>query len=348
MAKTKAYAASAAKAPLAPHTIERREPREHDVVIDIRFCGICHSDIHQARDEWGGATFPMVPGHEIAGIVSAVGPKVTKYKVGDKVGVGCFVDSCRKCTECQAGLEQYCSVHTSWTYNGTEQDGTTPTYGGYSERIVVDENYVLRLPDHLPLDASAPLLCAGITLYSPLKHWSAGPGKKVAIVGLGGLGHMGVKIAHAMGAEVTVLSQSLKKQADAKRLGATYFYATSDPETFTKLERHFDLIINTVSAEMDYNQYLELLKVDGTMVLVGIPEKPHQIQSFSLIMGRRRLAGSAIGGIAETQEMLDFCGKHNIVSDIDLVPIQKVNEAYERVLKSDVRYRFVIDMASLS
>ncbi len=347
MAKTKGYAASAAKAPLAPFTFERREPGEHDVVIDIKYCGICHSDIHQARDEWGGATFPMVPGHEIAGVVSAVGPKVTKYKVGDKVGVGCFVDSCRKCDECKAGLEQYCSVLTSWTYNGVEQDGKTPTYGGYSERIVVDENYALRLPENLPLDASAPLLCAGITLYSPLKHWGAGPGKKVAIVGLGGLGHMGVKIAHAMGAEVTVLSQSLKKQADGKRLGADHYYATSDPETFRKLKRQFDLIINTVSAEMDYNQYLELLKVDGTMVLVGIPEKPHEIQSFSLILGRRSLAGSAIGGIAETQEMLDFCGKHNIVSDIELVPIQKVNEAYERVIKSDVRYRFVIDIASL-
>jgi len=347
MAKTKGYAASAAKAPLAPFTFERREPGEHDVVIDIRYCGICHSDIHQARDEWGGATFPMVPGHEIAGVVSAVGPKVTKYKVGDKVGVGCFVDSCRKCDECKAGLEQYCSVLTSWTYNGIEQDGKTPTYGGYSERIVVDENYALRLPENLPLDASAPLLCAGITLYSPLKHWGAGPGKKVAIVGLGGLGHMGVKIAHAMGAEVTVLSQSLKKQADGKRLGADHYYATSDPETFRKLKRQFDLIINTVSAEMDYNQYLELLKVDGTMVLVGIPEKPHEIQSFSLILGRRSLAGSAIGGIAETQEMLDFCGKHNIVSDIEMVPIQKVNEAYERVIRSDVRYRFVIDIASL-
>ncbi len=348
MPQTKGYAASAAKAPLAPFTFERREPREHDVVIDIKYCGICHSDIHQARDEWGGATFPMVPGHEIAGVVSAVGPKVTKYKVGDKVGVGCFVDSCRKCDECKAGLEQYCAVSTSWTYNGTEQDGKTPTQGGYSERIVVDENYVLRLPENLPLDASAPLLCAGITLYSPLKHWGAGPGKKVAMIGLGGLGHMGVKIAHALGAEVTVFSQSLKKQADGKRLGADHFYATSDPETFNKLRRHFDLIINTVSAEMDYNQYLELLKVDGTMVIVGIPEKPHEVQAFSLVLGRRSLAGSAIGGIAETQEMLDFCGKHNIISDIELIPIQKVNEAYERVLKSDVRYRFVIDIASLN
>jgi uncharacterized zinc-type alcohol dehydrogenase-like protein len=347
MPKIKGYAASAAKAQLAPFTFDRREPRDHDVVIDIKYCGICHSDIHQARDEWGGATFPMVPGHEIAGIVRTVGSKVTQYKAGDKVGVGCFVDSCRKCDECKAGLEQYCSVHTSWTYNATEQDGKTPTYGGYSESIVVDENYVLRLPDNLPLDAAAPLLCAGITLYSPLKHWSAGPGKKVAIVGLGGLGHMGVKIAHALGAEVTVLSQSLKKQSDGKRLGADHYYATSDPETFKKLTRSFDLIINTVSAELDYNQYLSLLKVDGTMVIVGIPEKPHSIEAFSLVLGRRSLAGSAIGGIAETQEMLDFCGKHNIASDIELIPIQKVNEAYERVLKSDVRYRFVIDIASL-
>jgi uncharacterized zinc-type alcohol dehydrogenase-like protein len=289
----------------------------------------------------------MVPGHEIVGTVKAVGSKVKRFKVGDRAGVGCFVDSCRACPECQRGQEQYCSVLTSWTYNGREQDQLTPTYGGYSERIVVDENYVLRMPENLPADGSAPLLCAGITLYSPLKHWGAGPGKKVAIVGLGGLGHMGVKLAHALGAEVTVLSQSNRKGQDAKRLGADHFYATSDPQTFAKLERHFDLIVNTVSADINWNDYLKLLKVDGAMIVVGIPEKENAVAAASIVMGRRTLAGSAIGGIEETQEMLDFCGQHNIVSDIEVIPIQKVNEAYERVLKSDVRYRFVIDMASL-
>jgi uncharacterized zinc-type alcohol dehydrogenase-like protein len=346
MPKAKGYAAAAAKAPLAPYSFERREPRENDVAIDIKYCGICHSDIHQARDEWGGSIFPMVPGHEIAGIVTAVGSKVTKFKVGDKVGIGCLVDSCRQCEQCKEGLEQYCDVGAVWTYNANDKDGV-PTMGGYSDKIVADEKYVLRMPDHLPLDAAAPLLCAGITLYSPLKHWQAGPGKKVAIIGMGGLGHMGVKLAHALGAEVTVLSQSLSKQKDGKRLGADHYYATSDPETFTKLQKSFDLIINTVGAEMDLNQYLNLIKVDGSMVVVGIPEKPSSIAAFSLVLGRRSLAGSAIGGIGETQEMLDFCGKHNITSDIEVIPIQKVNEAYERVLKSDVRYRFVIDMASL-
>jgi len=350
MSKTKGYAAMTSKAPLAPYTFERREPREHDIVIDIKYCGICHSDIHQVRDGWSDyleeSIFPMVPGHEIAGVVSAVGGKVSKYKVGDKVGVGCFVDSCRTCTSCKSGLEQYCLVHTSWTYNARDNEGV-PTYGGYSDKIVVDENYALRMPENLPLDACAPLLCAGITLYSPLRHWHAGPGKHVAIVGLGGLGHMGVKLAHALGAKVSVLSQSLKKEADAKRLGADHFYATADPETFTQLKGSFDLIVNTVSAQMDWNQYLNLLKVDGTMVVVGLPEKNIPVGAFALTAGRRSLAGSAIGGIRETQEMLDFCGKHGVTSDIEIVPIQKVNEAYERVLKSDVRYRFVIDMASL-
>jgi uncharacterized zinc-type alcohol dehydrogenase-like protein len=347
MTHTLGYAAKSATTPLVPFTFERREPGAHDVAIDIKFCGICHSDIHQARDEWGGATFPMVPGHEIAGVVTRVGPKVTKYKVGDHVGVGCFVDSCRTCSSCKQGLEQFCQEGMTGTYNSLERDGKTPTYGGYSNHIVVNESYVLRIPANIPLDKAAPLLCAGITLYSPLRHWNCGPGKKVAIIGLGGLGHMGVKIAHAMGAEVTVLSQSLKKQADGKKLGADHYYATSDESTFKKLARTFDLIINTVSADLDWNAYLSLLKVDGTMVVVGIPEKPQPVHAFPLVMGRRSLAGSLIGGIAETQEMLDFCGKHNLGSDIEVIPISKVNEAYERVLKSDVRYRFVIDMATI-
>jgi uncharacterized zinc-type alcohol dehydrogenase-like protein len=348
MITVKGYAAKDAQTPLAPFTFQRRDPGAHDVAIEIKYCGICHSDIHQARNEWGGGSiYPMVPGHEIAGVVTSVGPKVTKFKVGDTVGVGCFVDSCRHCPQCEQGLEQYCSEGMTGTYNALERDNKTPTYGGYSNHIVVDENYVLRIPKNLPLDATAPLLCAGITLYSPLSHWKAGPGKKVAIVGLGGLGHMGVKIAHAMGADVTVLSQSLKKQEDAKSLGADHFYATSNPETFQKLASSFDLIINTVSAEIDWNAYLGLLKVDGTMVVVGIPENKIPVGAFPLVGARRSLAGSMIGGIKETQDMLDFCGKHNIVSDIEVIPVQKVNEAYERVIKSDVRYRFVIDMKSL-
>ena len=349
MLPTKAYAAQNPKSALAPYSFERRELRDHDVLIDIHYCGICHSDIHQVRNEWSDyqeeALFPMVPGHEITGLVAAAGAKVTKYKVGDKVGVGCFVDSCRACAECKRGLEQYCSVHTVWTYNARDNEGV-PTQGGYSDKIVVDENYVLSIPASLPLDASAPLLCAGITLYSPLKHWQAGPGSKVAIVGMGGLGHMGVKLAHAMGCEVTVLSQSLKKQADGKRLGADHFFATSEPATFENLKGRFDLILNTVSAQMDWNQFLNLLKVDGAMVALALPEKQIPIASFSLLR-RRSLAGSANGGIRETQEMLNFCAEHNITSDIELTPIQKVNEAFDRVVKSDVRYRFVIDMASL-
>ena len=350
MSKCKGYAALKAKAPLGPFSFDRREPQEHDVVIDIKYCGICHSDIHQARDEWSDyqveSIFPMVPGHEIGGLVAAVGKGVTKYKVGDKVGVGCYVDSCRNCPECREGLEQYCTVGTIWTYNGRDKEGA-PTYGGYSDRIVVDENYVLRMPENLPLEACAPLLCAGITLYSPLKHWKAGPGKKVAIVGMGGLGHMGVKLAHALGAEVTVLSQSLSKLADGRRFGASHYYATNDPETFTKLAGQFDLIVNTVSAATDWNQYLDLLRVDGTMVVVGLPEKDVPVGAFSLTARRRSLAGSQIGGIGEIQEMLDFCSKHKVACDIEVIPIQEVNEAFERVLKSDVRYRFVIDMASL-
>ncbi|MGI0018747.1 MAG: NAD(P)-dependent alcohol dehydrogenase [Nitrosotalea sp.] len=345
--KVQGYAAQQAKSPLGPFSFERREPGDHDIVIDIEYCGICHTDIHQVGDEWEGSIFPMVPGHEITGIVSKTGPKVTKYKTGDRVGVGCFVDSCRKCDACNKNLEQYCTNGMVTTYNGTEKDGSI-TQGGYSNKIVVDENYVLRIPELIPLDSAAPLLCAGITLYSPLMHWKAGPGKKVAIIGLGGIGHMGVKIAHALGAEVTVLSHSLKKQEDGKKLGADHFYATSDPATFEKLKGHFDLIINTVSADIDWNQYLELLTLDGTMVVVGIPEKQTPVGSFPLVAGRRSLAGSLIGGIKETQEMLDFCGKNNIASEIELIPIQKVNEAYKRILASDVRYRFVIDIKSLN
>lgn len=347
MIKVQGYAANKAKAALTPFSFERREVGEHDVLIDIQFCGVCHSDIHQARDEWGGSIFPMVPGHEIVGLVTQVGSKVNNFKVGDKVGVGCMVDSCRHCINCKEDLEQFCDEGMTGTYNSRSRDGTYINQGGYSTKIVVNEDYVLHLPNNLPLDATAPLLCAGITLYSPLNHWQAGPGKKVAIIGLGGLGHMGVKIAHAMGAEVTVLSHSMKKEADAKRLGADHFYDTSDKTTFNKLANHFDLIINTVSAQLDWNAYLNLLKRDGTMVVVGIPEHTIPLGAFSLIGGRRSIAGSLIGGIKETQEMLDFCGKHNLTSDIELIDIQQINEAYERVIKSDVRYRFVIDIASL-
>lgn len=346
MSKAKGYAALAAKAPLTPYVFERRAPNQDDIVIKIAYCGICHSDIHQARDEWGRSTFPMVPGHEIVGEVVAKGDGVTKFSIGDRVGVGCFVDSCVHSAERDVELEQY-QDGLVLTYNSVERDGKTPTMGGYSDHIVVKEGYVLSIPDNLPLDAAAPLLCAGITLYSPLRHWKAGPGKKVAIVGLGGLGHMGVKIGHAMGAEITVLSQSLSKKEDGLRLGADHYYATQDPETFTRLANTFDLIICTVAAEIDWGAYLSLLKIDGSMVLVGIPENKVPLAAGALIHGRRSLAGSGIGSIKETQEMLDFCGEHNIVSDIEMIGVQQINQAYERVVKSDVRYRFVIDMASL-
>ncbi|MCA1442348.1 NAD(P)-dependent alcohol dehydrogenase [Ensifer sp. IC4062] len=346
MAIARGYAATDASKPLTPFTFERREPRDDDVVIDIKYCGVCHSDIHQARNEWGNSTFPMVPGHEIVGIVSAVGSKVTKFKVGDRAGVGCFVDSCTTCATRDLDLEQYLPGLVV-TYNGVEADGKTPTQGGYSDHIVVKEGYVLSIPENLPLDAAAPLLCAGITLYSPLRHWKAGPGKKVAIVGMGGLGHMGVKLAHAMGAEVTVLSQSLSKKEDGLKLGADNYYAANDPETFQALAGSFDLIICTVAAEVDWNAYLNLLKVDGDLVLVGIPENPVPVHAFSLVPARRSISGSMIGSIKETQEMLDFCGEHGIVSEIETIEMGQINEAYERVIKSDVRYRFVIDMASL-
>ncbi|MFY9796291.1 MAG: NAD(P)-dependent alcohol dehydrogenase [Candidatus Nitrosopolaris sp.] len=347
MIQVSGYAAQQAKAPLAPYAFERREPREHDIVIDIQYCGICHTDIHQVRNEWGASTFPMIPGHEIAGIVTGVGSKATRYQIGDRVAVGCFVDSCRKCGPCRQGLEQYCTEGPTLTYNSLERDGQTRTQGGYSDKIVVDEDYILRLADNVSLDRAAPLLCAGITMYSPLIHWNAGPGKKVGIIGLGGLGHMGVKIADALGSEVSVLSHSLKKQEDGLKMGADKFYATSDHETFKNLRGYFDLIINTLAIEIQWDDYLNLLDLNGTMVVVGIPEKQTPINPATLIMARRSLAGSVIGGIRETQEMLDFCSKHNISSDIEVTPIQKVNEAYERVVKSDVRYRFVIDMKSL-
>ncbi|MET7292008.1 NAD(P)-dependent alcohol dehydrogenase [Streptomyces griseoloalbus] len=346
MTTVAAYAAPAAKAPLERTTIERRAVGEHDILIDIKFAGICHSDIHQAREGWGEAIFPMVPGHEIAGVVSEVGPGVTRFQVGDRVGVGCMVDSCRECDNCEAGLEQYCLNGATMTYNGIGRDGE-PTHGGYAQTIVVDENYVVRIPEGLSLDEAAPLLCAGITTYSPLRHWNAGPGKKVAIVGLGGLGHMAVKIAHALGAEVTVLSQSLRKKDDGLKLGADHYYATADPATFENLRGSFDLIVSTVSAPLDLGAYLSLLKTDGALVNVGAPEEPVSLNLFSVIGGRKTLAGSSIGGIRETQEMLDFCAEHGIGAEIELVAAAEINEAYERVLNSDVRYRFVIDTATI-
>jgi alcohol dehydrogenase (NADP+) len=346
MIKTAAYAAVSAQSPLSPHTIERREPGPHDVLIDILYCGVCHSDIHQVRDEWGGSIFPMVPGHEIVGTIAKTGEQVIKWKTGDTVGVGCFIDSCRECDACNEGEEQYCEEGMNATYNDYERDGKTPTYGGYSSRITVKEDYVLHIPGGLPLERVAPLLCAGITTYSPLRHFGVKAGDNVAVVGLGGLGHMGVKIAKAMGARVTVLSHSPDKRNAALALGADDFIATSEKDAFEVNIRRFDFILDTVSAKHDYNSYLDLLRRDGTMVLIGISD-PVPLSAGSLIMHRRKLAGSLIGGIRETQEMLDFCAEHGVVSDVEVIPIQKVNEAYERVLKSDVSYRFVIDMASL-
>ncbi|RKT06543.1 putative zinc-type alcohol dehydrogenase-like protein [Streptomyces sp. 3211.6] len=341
-----AYAAPAPKAPLERTTVPRRPVGEHDVLIEIKYSGICHSDIHQARDGWGEGIFPMVPGHEIAGVVTEVGAGVTKYAVGDRVGVGCFVDSCRECEYCLAGQEQHCVEGMTGTYNALDRNGE-PTYGGYSTHLVVDENYAVRIPEGLSLDVAAPLLCAGITLYAPLKHWGAGPGKKVAIVGLGGLGHMGVKIAHALGAEVTVLSQSLRKQEDGLRLGADHYYATADEATFQELKGRFDLIVSTVSAPLGLDRYLGLLRVGGALVNVGAPEEPVELNLFSVIGGNKTLAGSMIGGIAETQEMLDFCAEHGLGSEIEVISGEQINEAYERVLASDVRYRFVIDTSTI-
>ena len=342
-----AYAATSATAPLTKSTVERRAVGPLDVAIDIKFAGICHSDLHTVRGEWGEVEYPMVPGHEIAGIVTEVGSEVTRYQVCDRVGVGCFVDSCRECANCRAGEEQYCTnPGMVGTYNGVGRDGK-PTQGGYSSAIVVDENYVLRIPDAIPLDKAAPLLCAGITTFSPLRHWNAGPGKRVAVIGLGGLGHLAVKLAAAMGADVAVLSQSLKKMEDGLRLGADEYYATSDPDTFTKLEGSFDLILNTVSANLDMADYLGLLKLDGTLVELGMPENPMPVPAGALIFGRKSISGSLIGGIAQTQEMLDFCAEHDVTPEIEVIEASYVNEAYERMLASDVRYRFVIDNSTL-
>jgi uncharacterized zinc-type alcohol dehydrogenase-like protein len=341
-----AYAAPAADQPLEPITIERRDVGAHDVLIDIEWAGICHSDIHTVNGDWGPQPFPVVPGHEIVGTVAQVGSRVTKHQVGDRVGVGCMVNSCGECASCRQGDEQYCLNGAVMTYAATDRDGTT-TQGGYSTHVVVDADFVLQVPESLDPAAATPLLCAGITTYAPLRKWEAGPGKRVAVVGLGGLGHMAVKIAHAMGAEVTVLSQSLKKQEDGLRLGADEYYATSHPETFEVLAGKFDLIVNTVSAKLDMNAYLGLLAVDGTLVNVGAPPEPIDVNVFTLLGNRRSLAGSMIGGIALTQEMLDFCAEHQIGSEVEVIPADKINEAYERVLASDVRYRFVIDASTL-
>lgn len=347
MVQSHGFAAHHPKEPLKSYSFERRDVGPHDILIDIKFCGVCHSDIHQVRDEWGRGIFPMVPGHEIVGKVSKVGASVKNFKVGESVGVGCIVDSCRECNPCKNQLQQFCEKGMTGTYNSVERDGKRPTYGGYSNNIVVDEGYVLKISDKLALNESAPLLCAGITTYSPLKHWKVGPGQKVAIVGLGGLGHMGVKFAAAFGADVTVLSTSKNKEKDAMKLGAHHFEVTSEPKTFEKLHGKFDFILNTVSATMDLGPYLNLLKVDGTMVLVGVPETPAPLHAFPLIVGRRRLAGSLIGGIKETQEMLDFCAQKGITSDIEMINMKDINGAYERMLRSDVKYRFVIDLASV-
>ena len=347
MLPTKGYAAKEAGVALAPFTFERREVGPKDLLVQIRYCGVCHSDIHQARDEWGGAIFPMVPGHEIVGTVEQVGQEVKNFTIGDAVGIGCFVDSCRTCPPCIKGNEQYCETGMTFTYNGLDKEGR-PTYGGYSTRIVVDQAYVLRIPAGLAMEGVAPLLCAGITTYSPLRQWGVGKGHALAVVGLGGLGHMAVKIGRALGANVTVLSRSETKQDDAKRLGASDFAATSNEGTLTRLARTFDFVIDTISAPHDMDAYLELLKTDGTYILVGAPPEALAVSGFSLILRRRRLVGSLIGGIRETQEMLNFCADHGLTSDVEVIPISQINEAYERVILGDVKFRFVIDMSSLA
>ncbi|WP_118951917.1 NAD(P)-dependent alcohol dehydrogenase [Taibaiella helva] len=346
MIATKGYAAQSAGAPLGSWNFDRREVGEHDVLFDILYCGVCHSDLHQVRNEWGNSIFPMVPGHEIVGRVKQVGSAVKRFKAGDLAGVGCLVDSCRTCENCKEGLEQYCLNGNTGTYNSIGRDGA-PTYGGYSNQIVTHEDFVLHVSDKLPPEAVAPLLCAGITTYSPLRHWGIREGHKVAILGLGGLGHMGVKFASSFGAEVTVLSTSPSKEENARQLGAHKFTVTSDPEQLKAVTGYFDFILDTVSAEHDYSMYLSLLKTNGVHICVGAPPTPAQIHAFKLIGGRKSLAGSLIGGIPETQEMLDYCAEHNIVSDVEVIDIKDIDTAYERMLKGDVRYRFVIDMATL-
>ncbi len=347
MLPTQGYAALSASAPLTPFRFERREVGPTDVLIDIEYCGVCHSDLHQVKDEWGGSTFPMVPGHEIVGRVSKVGDKVRGFKVGDRAGVGCMVDSCRSCDSCKEGLEQYCQKGFVGTYNSKEKGTGTPTQGGYAKHIVVEQAFALRVPENLPPERVAPLLCAGITTWSPLRHWKVGKGTKVAVMGLGGLGHMAVKLAAALGAQVTVLSTSPSKEKDAKALGAHRFVVTKDPAQLKAVRSSFDLIINTVSAPLELNTYVSLLNRDGTMVLLGVPPEAPTLQAFALIGGRRRIAGSLIGGIVETQEMLDFCGAHELGADVEVIPMAKINEAYERMLKGDVHYRFVIDLKTL-
>ena len=344
---TRSYAVMEAKKPLVPYEFDRRDLGAHDVALDIAYAGICHSDIHQAREEWGPAIFPMVPGHEIAGTVTSIGSSVTKFKVGDKIGVGVFVDSCRNCENCKQGLQQYCLEGMTGTYNQLERDGKTVAMGGYSNYFVINEDYAVHIPANLPLEGVAPLLCAGITLYSPIKHWNVGPGKKVAVMGLGGLGHMGVKFAVAMGAEVTVLSHSPHKKDDALAMGAHHFVATSDDSVFAAHAKTFDVILNTVSAELDINKYVSLLKLDGTLVVIGLPGKPYAVHVGSLLDGRRSIAGSMIGGIPQLQEMLNFCGEKSIVSDVEVIKADYINEAYERTVASDVKYRFVIDASTI-
>jgi alcohol dehydrogenase (NADP+) len=347
---TKAYAAKSAESPLAPFSLSRRDPLPTDVAIDILYCGVCHSDLHQARNEWSEfapTTYPCVPGHEIVGRVTRVGKDVTKFKAGDRAAVGCLVDSCRTCPSCTRGLEQYCQHFPTLTYNGPDKHSGGVTYGGYSDSIVVDQAFVLKVSDKLDLAATAPLLCAGITTYSPLRHWKVGKGQKVGIVGLGGLGHMGVKFARALGAHVVLFTTSPNKIEDGKRLGAHEVVVSKNADEMAKHASSFDFILDAVSAEHDINAYLSLIKLDGTLCLVGAPEKPLPVAAFNLLMPRRSFAGSGIGGIAETQEMLDFCAERGIGSDVEVIPIQKINDAYDRLLKGDVKYRFVIDMASL-
>ena len=342
----KGYAVQSAKAELQPYDFKRRDLLPDDVALDILFAGICHSDIHQAREEWGPAIFPMVPGHEIVGRVTAVGSNVNKFKTGELIGVGVFVDSCRKCTSCAAGLEQYCVEGMTGTYNTLERDGVTVAMGGYSDKFVINQNYAVHVPENLDLPGVAPLMCAGITLYSPLKNWKAGPGKKVGIIGLGGLGHMGVKFAVAMGAQTTVFSHSPAKEKDAKAMGAHHFVSTKEIGNLSKLEKQYDLLLNTVSADLDLEPYLQMLKLDGTLVVIGLPGKPYSINAGTLLGQRRALAGSMIGGIAQLQEMLDFCGKNQIVSDVEVIQADYINAAYDRTVSSDVKYRFVIDAKS--